>query len=922
MKNRLQSAVCGVVAVALVLAASAASAQYRTRGVVTGQVTDDKGASLPGVTLLLESDALTNSYTVLSDAEGKYFLGDIAPGTYVLTTDLQGFAATPLDVTVRVGSTLRVNVQMAGAGFTAAVEVKAEAPQIESMTAQVNKYVSHEEMQHLPLQNREFLDVLTIVPGITAGPNVTRGGFDGPRGGVSIHGARTNQNDFLIDGASNNDRSDTNYLEGTLYSLSTQQNRDAGPPPAGVAGPAGATFQVGTALQTYNLDAIQEVQVATSLFSAEYGSGGSGGVINVITRSGTDQFSGIVTAQQQRDAWVEDNADQDITRNIAAVSLGGAFVEGKSHFFGSFEHDVEELGVDRALFTEANMADNTYPEWLLDYGRPVNDTTRDHLTFKLDQRINAANTLTATLNYLDERATVLDGAFRSTPEDAVVEDYENSSLGGVLRYLTVFSDGNMTVEALGNYTTVDRNFSHRSDVDPFSLGGTPSGTVHRSGPSAPASLTTLTSSGMAIKLGWITDKLHNRFGIGFDGFEQEVAQEEWFQRSTFVRLEIHSYLHLPGQAYAVSVQDLWAFAATDWLVSSKLTLNLGLRVQRDDMVSDLNFEPRLGLAWDPAGDGTQVLRAGVGVYHDRTNLIGAAGEARLNRTRGIILSDDTLVETGPARVVRVDPDLHLPDIYKFVLGYQRRLGPRTSAGITFFANISNDLFFTRWENKPGPDRPDPSIGLVDYYTNIGWTDVYDLELEFRHRLTNGSMLQASYTYQDATGNSISDFINGGSYTGGLTPLDQYTFEGPLSTENEHQFKLSGVFTLPWGFGLSSIIRYNSGGHYSTYELWFEDFSIPHIDPLSDYNSNDIGSYFSIDLRFDKAFRIKQRYELLLYLDIFNLTDQENVVSRGEEAAFNVYGPIGEPGTTYKDDFMLPTGFAPRRSAQIGFKFMW
>ena len=186
----------------------------------------------------------------------------------------------------------------------------ASVPQIESVTSQINKYVSFDEIQNLPLQNRDFLDVLKIVPGVSSGVPAGTYADRGPRNSFNIHGGRSNDNDFLLDGAANNDKSDLNYED----IASTQIL--GGPTSSSGAGRAGQTFQVGTALQTYNLDAIQEVQVSTSMFSAEYGSGGSGGVINVITRSGTNLLAGSVTVQEQRDAWVKgsDKQARSVTR--------------------------------------------------------------------------------------------------------------------------------------------------------------------------------------------------------------------------------------------------------------------------------------------------------------------------------------------------------------------------------------------------------------------------------------------------------------------------------------------------------------------------------------------------------------------------------------------------------------------------------
>lgn len=912
----------GLAGVLCLAAAIPALAQYTTTGAVFGTVTEPGGKPLPGVMVALKSSLPANPLVTTSDSNGAYRFGDIIPGEYTLSADLSGFVTTQLEeVTVRVGSSLRVDIQMAQAGAVKEqVAVTALVPQIEATKSQVNKYVGFNEIQNLPLQNRQFLDVLRTVPGVSTGVPTGTYRDRGPRNSFSIHGSRTNQNDFLLDGASNNDKSDLNYEDIASVQI-------LGGPRSGIAGLAGQTFQVGTALQTYNLDAVQEVQVSTSMFSAEYGSGGSGGVINVITRNGTNILQGSVTVQEQQDAWVEGSESQDIKRDIAAVSIGGPFVKDKTHFFASYEWDDQRLGYD------FSQRDYYVPAYLDNMDLTANHTKRDRFTFKLNQIFSASNNLSFTANYINERADVLQTIFRERSiDDAVPEQYENKSLGLIVRDLAVLG-GSQTfiLESVINATSVDRNFNSSNDNwrEIFST-YVPEYSSYTIGMNSPDATNSISTLGWSEKLSWSTSSMFNKAGISVDYFDQSSKQVD------YVSLYYYDYgdpatnpppgfLRIPPTNLEASVTEVSAFGQTDWYVSPKATLNLGVRFGYDNLVEEFTYEPRIGVAYDLKGDGHQIIRAGVGLYHDRSNLIGVTGELRPPVEFGDYINDE-LIPSGLPGLVQVDPNLKLPTIYKAVLGYERQIGPRSSAGITLFANWNRDLFYTDYLNREDREgnRQDPTKGGISYYSNFGESDVYDAELEIRHTFSNGSMLQASYTYQHTEGNSSFDFIAGNDDIGRAVykegQISTYQVWGPLAYDQKHTLKFSGVFMLPWGFQASAFAQWNTGQPYFWYTSWYElpDYW-PHFDFYGGgFNSQRLDDYFSLDLRLAWSVKISST-QLLIFLDGFNVTNHENVIQRNGLYAYNYGAPIGEPGTVYYGNWKRPT-YGPKRSAQLGFRF--
>jgi outer membrane receptor for ferrienterochelin and colicin len=893
-------------------------AQTTTRGEIFGRITDDRGSPLADAAVVLKAPDLVTPLKATTGADGTYRLVDIRPGKFTMTIELAGYTTLgPIDADVRVGSVTKFDhvMKLAGA-VTEAVGVTASVPQIESVKSQVNKYISLNELQNLPLQNRNFLDVLRTVPGISTGVPTGTYSDRGPRNSFNIHGARSNQNDFMLDGAANNDKSDLNYEDIASVQI-------LGGPRSGNAGRAGQTFQVGTALQTYNLDAMQEVQVSTSMFSAEFGSGGSGGVINVITRSGGDFLAGSVTAQQQRDAWVKGSEKQSIKRDLAAVSLGGPFVKEKTHFFASYERDDQKLGFD---FSQPSYY---VPNYLRNPNSDLtaNHTLRDRFTFKLSQIFNPSHTLALTTNFMNERADVLQTIFRDRSiDDNVPEHYENKSLALIVRDLAVLSE-NRILESVLSTTGVDRNFDSSND-NPREIFNyyVPSYHSYTIGTNSPDTTNTIRTFGWSEKLSAMGSKTSSKFGIGVDYFRQRSQQIEYLSLYHYPETNETSYLRIPPTDLTVSVTDIYTFAQTDWFVNPKTTLNLGLRLGHDNLVGQTTVEPRIGVAYDPQGNGRQVIRAGVGIYHDRSNLIGETGALRPPIDMGDVI-DGELVPSGLPTLTQVDPNLKLPTIYKAVLGYQRQLGQNTTAGITLFANYNRDLFFVSNLNRPdiNDNRADPTKGTIVFYSNFGKSDVYDAELEFRHTFKNGSMVQASYTYEHTRGNSSFDFLSGNDDINRATykegQMQTYEVWGPLAFDTEHTLKASGVFMLPWGFQCSTFMQWNTGRPYFWYTTWYElPAYFPHFEFYGGgYNSQRLDNQFNMDIRLAWGTKIKST-NLVVFFDMFNVTDKENVLQRNGLYAYNYGKPIGEAGTVFYSRYDQPNFYGPRRSAQLGVRF--
>ena len=826
----------------------------------------------------------------------------------------------------------------AQADVTEEITVVSERPQIESVDSRVNKYISFEEIQSLPLPNRSFLDVLRILPGVHGGLATGSLENSGPNNSFSVHGARMNQNQFLIDGVANNDLSDLNHDD-----LATSETR-AGPRGSAGAGARGSTFSTGTALQTYNLDAIQEVQVSTSMFSAEYGNA-SGAVINIITRSGADQYNASATVQQQHDGVVEagfkgataDDAEQlegqDFTIRQASLTLGGPVNRGTTHFFASYEYDDYEMGYD---YNQNHLYTRAVPAEL---GLTANITNRDRLTGKLTHQFSDSNDLTVSGNWVGEQADVRHSLFRAYLEDVEQQKHGNDSLGLSLRHVaTVGSD--MTLESVLGRVQADRFMDSLADpLRQLRLFRDSGGGVafQQRGAIGPDTDSTLETLQWKERLSWLRGDHSLRAGVGVDRFNQRTAQAQW----RFIHYVWNEYDNPPPTGnfqhatdIDVSVTNTHLFIQDDWFVNDRWTFNLGGRYDQNDLVDDQTFEARLGAAFDAQGDGRSVFRFGAGVYHDRTNLIGHTGALRPPVIFGLPLDPVTLTmdpADGAGLVSEriVDPSLELPEVLKWTVGYERQLGERNTLSIHVIGSDSDGLFFTDFLNRPSFEfdgaRPDPTRGNVFLYTNTGYSEVLDVEVEFKRRFANGSLVHVSYTNQDAVGSSFFELISGNSSLNGSLRSDlgdpPAQFNGPLNTEVEHSYKLSAVGNLPWGLQLAGFLDYRSGTPFNAWDQAYMQspggwvtYSSIFFEGFNNRNGPDV---FSADVRVAKTFTVRERHDLHVFLDVFNATDRTNVTEMRGLRTWNIGHPNG-PSTN--EVFPMIRARGPQRSAQFGIRW--
>ena len=286
---------------AIVLMIPALAAAQTESGKISGTVTDQSGAVLPGVTVNLKSVERATMRSTVTNAQGEYVFASLVPGNYEVTAELSGFSTQQTRTNVPVGATVNVNVQMAVGAQTEVITVVGEtAAAINTSTQDIATTVNETQIRELPTITRNPYDLVQLSGQASRDTESDRGT------GYAINGARSASTNILLDGSANNDD---------------------------------FTATVGQAVP---LDSVQEFSVLTSNFSAQYGRA-SGGVVNVATKSGTNQFRGTVYEFFRSDALAantfDNNANEieqgEFDRHQMGFSLGGPVVKDKVHFFTS-----------------------------------------------------------------------------------------------------------------------------------------------------------------------------------------------------------------------------------------------------------------------------------------------------------------------------------------------------------------------------------------------------------------------------------------------------------------------------------------------------------------------------------------------------------------------------------------------------------
>lgn len=288
---------------------------------LSGTVTDEKGAVVPGVNIIITNPTTNLKKTVTTDDSGKYFIAQLPPSIYTLVAENKGFTTEFKNVELNVSDQRTLNIELKVGQVGGTVQVNDE-PTLLDESASVGTTVNRQFVQNLPLNGRSFQSLFELTPGVVLTPS-----GDGGQGQFSVNGQRTNSNYITVDGVGAN--------VSAAVGNSLGQNATGSVP--GFAATGGTNNLV-------SVDALQEFKIQTSTYAPEFGRT-PGAQVSIVTRGGTNKFSGSVFEYFRNEAldandWFANSKGfkrAPLRQNNFGGVLGGRIVKDKTFFFLSYE---------------------------------------------------------------------------------------------------------------------------------------------------------------------------------------------------------------------------------------------------------------------------------------------------------------------------------------------------------------------------------------------------------------------------------------------------------------------------------------------------------------------------------------------------------------------------------------------------------
>lgn len=821
MKHHFGAALVCALGCSALLAGSALG--QSATAIVSGTVTDDTGGALPGVTITVANRSNGVAQTLVTGPEGRFRAVALQPAPYELTAELAGFATIKRIITLNVGSDATVDFKMGVASVSESITVAAQSPLVEVAKAQPSSVVEASQLQTLPTITRNFLTLSQLLPG--SGPTAGTGKFAFTKfGGVAD---QRNGYTTLIDGGSVDDT-------------------DWGSPTINVT-----------------QDAVQEFKVFRNQFDAQYGAALTA-VVAVVTKSGTNQFSGsgfYFGRDQKLNAanyFATSKPPFDQTR--VGGSFGGPLLKNRTHFFTATEH----LKVN-ATSIVALPASNPFSAQ--ENGVFATPSRDDMVTLKVDHQASRAHSLIMRYSYdnqslggIKKPTWIVDGlrlGANSTDDiirahSAVVED------NWVLSNTTV---NTLRFHLLKDFLGTVPNSNELGITRPsFSWGQNNIAPQY-----FPRDTETLsdalyvTRSSHDFKLGGEVSRVVFPFEAHFN--EQGVFAfntDAPFSAENPATWPFSMTIQNPG-FYRYQTYTLGLFVQDDWRAATRLRFNLGLRYDLDtnmrlnDFFEGLigdprfpgierfisknrgndtgNLQPRVGATWDVRGDGALVVRGGFGVYVTRNRpwfnatvqdmTIGGAviiqdpQRLRLfpdvNAVLGGQSLDAYLAQGGTRSVLLLPDDFRLPRAYNTTGGIAWQINGATAITADYVHSYGTDQLGATDRNLPASGaisasnpRPVPNfsrVTMIENYTN-SWYDA--LETQLRTRVRGANNLQLSYTLS----RSWLDGVDFYSTVRGTQRTPQEA--GYNTTDTRHNLTMSASTNLPGQFQVSAIVKLVSG----------------------------------------------------------------------------------------------------------------
>jgi hypothetical protein len=924
----------------LVCLATAQAQQNVTSATLSGRVEDMNGAALTGATLIITNLETNQNRTTASDEEGRYRFAYLPVGAYLLVTEHTGFETMRRNLTLTVGQTIDVPVRLAVAGVTESVQITADLPVIESVRTQVSETIIPREIDELPLNGRNYLDLALLVPGVSRTNTGSNQRFAEtsavPGQGLSIAGQRNLSNSFVVDGLSAND--DAADLTGTFYSQ----------------------------------DVIREFQVVTSGGIAEFGRASSG-VVNILTQSGTNDWRGRLYAffrNQRFDARNPLAPRKDLlTQGQYGASIGGPLLRDRTFLFANFEQTrrndstVITITPNNVLSINNRLDQLGYSGPRIETGIVPSGYDTTNFFARVDHRLNRSNQLAARYSLYDIKATNsrnvggLNAVSRGTA-------LGNSDQTIAVNNVTTLSHRTLN-EARFQYTRSRLDAPVNDATGPaVNIAGVASfGTATFSPLARDIDLYELVDSistqrgAHSIKGG--VDFLYNRVNILFPGALQGVytfspsgaGLNQISALNNFLVGNYSSFQQAFGaESQSQSNPNIGLFIQDEWRPRGDLTINAGLRYDAqflpDPIETDTdNLAPRLGLAFAPWG-GKTVLRASFGLYFDRIPLRATSNALQRDGSKYIVvqlsptqtgapvfpnvLAAQPATLTTKPNITRIDPQIENSYSEQANLQIERELPGNASLSIGYLYLRGRHLIVSRNINVPrfppsagvaNLGRPDANWGNISRYESSGDSFYNGMVVAFNKRAARWASLRVSYTLSKTIDTAGNFFFS--------TPQDNFNLldeRGLSDNDQRHRFVISGTLEAPRAGrsnkGTNRLLRGFQFGYIFTYASRLPFNILAGNDRNFDTNNNDrpfgVGrnsgrgfDFASLDLRLSRRFRFTDHAALEVVAEGFNMLNRANL-----SIPNNIFGT----GATPLPTFDQPTAALDPRQFQLGLRF--
>ena len=887
----------------------------RITGKIIGEITDDEGAPLPGVIVENSSPSLMGGvHSQIASEDGRYRFINLPPGTYKLVFSLKGFQTVERqNIKVSLNTTITEDIILKLSTITESIVVTAEAPVVDVTKSGMTTTFTTEQMEDLPSGRFTVHDIIKQTPGIPQGQQWEWRN--------AAFGSSWESSAYLVDGVNV------------------------------------GSVDYGHAWNWQPQDMFEEVEVSGVGAPAEYGNF-MGAVINIVTKSGGNTFSGSFSYYGQFQSLTDDNnPKEDLDLSIppdkiysynrdkflnATINLGGPIIKDRLWFFVLYER-----------------YDDSYSSWLI----APEDSYKylgNKAIIKFSSQIGDKHRLVGSYYYEDQ-------LFPFSPDEFILPEATSKEICVANTW-----DFSYTF-LMSNNAFFDFRYSHLGATDDYvpSMGGDINDPTIRDGytgirsgaPSwnyyAKNSRDQANASFTYFAEDFLSGDHEFKVGIQYTRGSSEHVGGYSGGKSYYLWAGYPFYMYeYDPFMYGGTVNTLGAFIDDSWTISDRLTVNLGLRFDHhnafipswflydgwektservpgiDDFIVWDAIAPRLGLAFQLTSDHKTLLKASYGRYYDALhggNYIhpGPAASDYKIYYYDWDVEDYVLWYTIPGEIgYSIDPELRNPYANIFSLGLERELLPNLSAGATFIYKKEKDLL--GWEDRGAtyeqitgisPDNGQ-TYPIFNQTSELGTSNDYwianppafghtyrALIFSLAKRHSNNWQFYTSLTWSkaeglDMTAKSTSSWaLMGGSF--GKDPNDLTNADGLLNHDRTWIFKLQASYSFPWGILASVNYIYQTGRIKPTLVRVFPDQGRRSI--LAEPRGPDRYKPWSVlDFRLQKTFNIYKSLRLDAMIDVFNLFNSATVTGVRSR---NLWSSV----------YMEPSGmFWPRR-LQIGLR---